>query len=499
MHPNLRHGRRLILALSVGLAAGSAALTQADSALAPAAQATRTPVTIQMQNGDRLSVRCPGRLTISGNLVLCDPLATATALASPTRTPRSTRATPTTPAATVTRPASATPTRAATSTRQPSATPTRPVATATPTRAASVTPPPAASATPAPGGAIYDSAAIAPEILGTCSAQVHDRYVAIGPDGVRYRTWHPQVVDNGAGGTCTFAHEHGADPATSQLANAEPILFDYVAHISELGGMPMPEPHEGFKVQVANIGQVNDEGRVSRVSAILLFHMGTGGVKRYLTSMHTLAVQAQMPDGSRVNVRGMADTAAAGSICARDGGDVPIGRAVMTLPNVPETANNGQPCVVTSPYEIWQFSLAITRNIDGENALLEFIASLAAFDPITTMDPSDVTRSIYTGDAFPAWPTDEWRGCDREFYVGSALLRNDVATQVWTDAHGNVLAGNHSPADALLQVLPLGNVFDARSAAAAWQVLAAWPDGSGAGPQYKLKQPSCAPGLGLRN
>lgn len=162
----------------------------------------------------------------------------------------------------------------------------------------------------------------------------------------------------------------------------------------------MPEPHEGFKVQVANAGQVNDEGRVSRVSAILLFHMGTGGVKRYLTSMHTLAVQAQMPDGSRVNVRGMADTAAAGLICApRDGGDVPIGRAVMTLPNVPETANNGQPCVVTSPYEIWKF-LAITRNIDGENALLEFIASLAAFDPITTMDPA-MSRARST----PAMPS----------------------------------------------------------------------------------------------
>ena len=103
---------------------------------------------------------------------------------------------------------------------------------------------PAATATSAPAGGIYDSAPIAAEILGTCSAQVHDRYVVRGPDGVLYRTWHPQVVDNGAGGTCTFAHEHGVDPATSQLQGVEPIAFDYVAHVSELNGMPMPEAAE---------------------------------------------------------------------------------------------------------------------------------------------------------------------------------------------------------------------------------------------------------------
>ncbi len=494
MNPTIRNSLHWLLASAIGLGAGQAGVTAASGSQAAALLATSTPVTVQMRPGDRLSVRCSGQLSISGNVILCDPAATATAspAASATRTLRPTR-TPTRAPATATRTmvASATPapTRAA-----PTA--TRPVvATATPQPTVA----PSATAPSGSGGAIYDAAPIAPEILGTCSAAVHDRYVATGPDGVRYRTWHPQVVDNGVGGTCTFAHEHGADPATSQLANAEPIVFDYVAHISELNGMPMPEPHEGFKIHVVNAGQLNDEGRVSRVSAILLFHMGTGGVKRYVTSMHTLAVQAQMPDGARVNVRGMADTGSAGSICARDRGTLDIGRTVMTLPGAAESANGGQDCVTQSPYEIWQFTLSLTRNLDGESALLQFIASLAAFDPITTMDPGDVTRSIYTGDAFPNWPTNPWRGCDREFYVGSALLRNAVAPQVWTDAHGNVLNGAHTPADALLQIIPLGNVFDARSSASTWQTLATWPDGSDAGPQYKLRQPACADGLGPRN
>lgn len=345
---------------------------------------------------------------------------------------------------------------------------------------------------------------VAAEILGTCSVQVHDRYVVRGPDGVLYRTWHPQTVDNGAGGTCTFAHEHGVDPATSQLAGLEPIAFDYVAHVSELNGMPMPEAHEGYKVHVANVGQVNDEGRISHASVVLLFHMGTGGVRRYLANMHTLAVQAQMPDGSRVSVSGMADTGSAGSICARDRGEVLIGRAVMTLSGVPESANGGQACEVGSPYEIWQFSLSIGGG-PGTDPLLQFNASLAAFDPITTLDPQDFTRYIYTGDAFspslgaPFLDYNGWRGCKREFYVGNVALRNDRATTVWTDAHGHEVSGQPSPATAIRQTMPIGNVFEPGSPYASWQTLSSWADNTGALTVFKLQQPNCAPGLGLRN
>lgn len=516
MSLRLRHGVHLILAFLIGLSASYAGVTLAAEAPAPVAQVTRTPITVALRPGDRLSVSCVGRLAGSLNLIQCLETATATASATPTRQATLTRTTRPTrtvrPSRTPTRPAAASPTPTRTVTR-PAASPTRTAAPPTATRTSTVAAPtssPVPSATPThdhgavtpttpPSGAIYDSAPIAPEILGTCSQQVHDRYAAQGPDGVWYRTWHPQVVDNGAGGTCTFAHEHGTDPATSHLAGAEPIWFDYVAHIAEIGGMPMPEAHEGFKVHVVNAGQVNDEGRVSRVTALMLYHMGTGGVRRYLAPMHTLAVQAEMPDGSRVNIRGMAETGSAGSICARDRREVVIGRTVMTLPGVPESANGGQPCALTSPYEIWEFSLAISRNLGGEDPLLIFNSSLAAFDPVTTMDPADPTRLVYSSDAFPEWNGGYYRGCNREFYVGSVALRNAVATQVWTDAHGNVLSGAHTPADALLQVMPIGNVFDTRSPASSWNVLAAWSNGSGALNQMKLQQPTCGGGLGLKN
>ena len=511
MRSRIRYVTHLLFVLIFGLSASYAGITYAEDQAAPAAQLTATPMTIVLKAGDRLTITCLGQIRGSGNTIFCDsaPGATATRTSTPARiTPSATpmrsstparSSTPTRPAATATRTTSA----PATATAVRSLTPTRAAATPTSTAQVPTATLPAATATSAPAGGIYDSAPIAAEILGTCSAQVHDRYVVRGPDGVLYRTWHPQVVDNGAGGTCTFAHEHGVDPATSQLQGVEPIAFDYVAHVSELNGMPMPEAHEGYKVHVVNAGQVNDEGRISQVTALMLFHMGTGGVRRYLAPMHTLAVQAKMPDGSRLSVAGMAETGSAGSICARDRGAVPIGRTVVTLPTVPESANAGQPCSVGSPYEIWLFSLFIGPSIN--DPLLNFNASIAAFDPITTMDPSDLTRYVYTGDAFspslgaPFLDYNGWRGCKREFYVGNVALTNYTATTVWTDAHGRTLSGQQSPATAIRQVMPMGNVFEANSPLRSWQVLSMKPGNTDASSVFKLQQPTCAPGLGVRN
>src|SRR5215510_4644526 len=42
----------------------------------------------------------------------------------------------------------------------------------------------------------------------TCTPEVHNRYMAVGPDGLRYPTWHPPTDPSG----CTFGHEHGRDP-----------------------------------------------------------------------------------------------------------------------------------------------------------------------------------------------------------------------------------------------------------------------------------------------
>lgn len=269
---------------------------------------------------------------------------------------------------------------------------------------------------------------ISPTSLGTCSAQVHDRYVVTGPDGLPYRTWHPQVVPvdaaNPSGPTCRFGHEHGDDPATS-LADPTPPLFGYAA---AAGGMW--EPHEGFKMFVVNRGTTNDEGRTARASTRIMAHMGTGGAPRFNLRHHSFEFDLVAPDGHEVHVQGMADTGLVGSICQRD----------RSLRNATSADDVGRTIVVTpgngcdstgSLYEIWLFKFNVGA------ALVH--ASTAVFDPITVMNPNDLTVSVRTEDAYPLFGAQ--RGCNREAYHGPVYWYNASGPATFhTDANGRRVA-----------------------------------------------------------
>jgi hypothetical protein len=57
-----------------------------------------------------------------------------------------------------------------------------------------------------------------PAGIDTCPKDLHDRYAVIGQNGKRYPTWHPAQITNPATGQlCSFGHEHGRDPAESDL------------------------------------------------------------------------------------------------------------------------------------------------------------------------------------------------------------------------------------------------------------------------------------------
>jgi hypothetical protein len=284
--------------------------------------------------------------------------------------------------------------------------------TATP----SPTPNPSPTSTPQPGGTPTatppPSGSLLPvdaEILGTCSAAVHDRYTVTGPDGNIYRTWHPVEVPIDAaqpnGAKCRFAHEHGQDPRTS-LANPSLPPFGYIQ--ANTPGHPV-EPHQGFKVFVANAGTVNNEGRISIHSTRIVFHMGTGGVGRYTQPHHSLIFDMVAGDGSGrfVHLQGMADSGSvAGSIC-----DSPRhGRTVMTTD-----------CSEQSAYEIWESHLRIAGKVEA-------VVSTAVFDPITEMNRADLTQVRFlTGN----------HGCDAEAYHGPIYWYNANGPTVYmTDAFG---------------------------------------------------------------
>jgi hypothetical protein len=343
-----------------------------------------------------------------------------------------------------------------------------PTPSASPQQSSSPTPSasPVPSGTPVSSGDIFG--AVLPETLGTCPASVHDRFVTKGPDGKNYRTWHPQTVpldpNNPSGPSCTFGHEHGADPASSPLFT-EAIPFGYVGSLAG-----MDEPHAGFKCFVANKGTTNDEGRVATNDSMFCFHMGTGGPSRFTQRFHSMVYKLKTGDGKSINVQGMADTGSVGSICSSPR----AGKTVLSLG-----------CQVGSAYEIWENVLKI--NNKGQTVATA-IASTAVFDPITVRDPQNESRVILTSsaDANPIFKFNDsradFRGCKRESYFGPVYWYNDTPTTTYyTDAFGNVTANGP-----LKQEISQHNTTK----------FVASSDGQTV---FKLLKDSCGSGLSLKN
>jgi hypothetical protein len=264
-----------------------------------------------------------------------------------------------------------------------------------------------------------------------CPDWVHDQYVVVGPDGNTYRTWHPPV-DQQYG--CYFGHEHGADPRTSRADNTMPA-FGYAGALAGFN-----EPHEAFKVFVLNAGQVADDGRQITADYRFVFHMGTSRPGRFTTQFHSMEYDYIARDGTgrEAHAYGMADTGTArGSTCdsPRKGG-----RDFATLG-------------CADPYEIWTFQFSIAHPQDEwrdpQHVRAYLSGSVAAFDPITTRDPADETRLIFTQDYLrpgsgidPRSPQAEFQGCNREAYGGPNFWANaGKPTVYYTDPYGNVQPG----------------------------------------------------------
>jgi len=108
-----------------------------------------------------------------------------------------------------------------------------------------------------------------------CTADFHDTFFVIGPDGKKYPTWHPpQTTDPATGKACSFGHDHGADPRGSALwldlqkhfgydANFNGTLddtelavsgvpFGLVSEQLEGSSTPRLEDHTAYKIAFVN-------------------------------------------------------------------------------------------------------------------------------------------------------------------------------------------------------------------------------------------------------
>ena len=222
------------------------------------------------------------------------------------------------------------------------------------------TPTPTPTVDPTPGVYSDTFPEVGPAALGTCPAEIHDKYAAIGPDGNRYRTWHP-IVDPETG--CVFAHEHGDKPHP----NAPAPPFGYISKVN--GSLGMIAAHAGYKCFTHYQNGSNGWGFPEldygglEMDFTVCVHQGTAGAGRLSVQLHDFWFWADH-QGQETLVTVMADTGSGQSLCNGEinGEDEP-GRFIV-----------GQDCHV---YEQWIFQ-ANVGNVWHSNQ-----SNFAVTNPVT--------------------------------------------------------------------------------------------------------------------
>jgi hypothetical protein len=206
-------------------------------------------------------------------------------------------------------------------TPQPTASVPTPSASPTPTSTPTSTP----TAEPVDSKA-YAERNWAPTSFDTCPASLHRSHSVLGPDGKRYPTWHaPTDTDPATGHTCTYGHEHGDDPATSDIylwvtdflnedaTTGRGIPFGYVSealdtYASEHDHVTRHEDNVGHKIIVANNvklvassprGYVRDaSGAIVTCDYLIKVHQGSHSGDAIINNAHELLYAINCTDGT---------------------------------------------------------------------------------------------------------------------------------------------------------------------------------------------------------
>ncbi|WP_345149004.1 hypothetical protein [Arthrobacter ginkgonis] len=274
-----------------------------------------------------------------------------------------------------------------------------------------------------------------PTEYDTCPAELHASYNATGPDGKIYPTWHPaQVVDPATGQLCSFGHEHGADPATSEIYDwvvnylapegstnkglpfgyASEELNTYAHHHS---GMSMRhEDNGGHKVFVANNVKLIDAdrewvtttdaaGNTSTVTCDYLIkqHQGSWSPDATSNNAHELIYASKCSDGTEIittmlsrfgNANEFFQNCGAKTIVSTVGSTLPAGdggaRRIPDADCLKAAATDG---VLTQwdLYEVWEGDNKLTT-ADG-TVLAEFDPWFGLRNPSRYYDPANGTAT----------------------------------------------------------------------------------------------------------
>ncbi len=318
----------------------------------------------------------------------------------------------------------------------------------------------------------------APAGTDTCSPAVHDQYFAVGPDGLRYPTWHPPVDPSG----CTFGHEHGRDPAGSDLfEEVGPIPFGYANQHLEAGGFGAPrnEDHVGHKVEWENDIRMNVQNTGAEIFSVTCdvmtkMHQGTHSPDAFTNNLHEVAYHIRCSDGTGFSATMLTPIGDAGELvvsCDReihieagtanpsispDGGGkraIPDASCITERVLAPE---DGRPRFDRALRESWEISASL-RTAEGRT-LVAFNPYFQVTDPSRFFDPAvdralarpidlcslpelngvDQCESIVGLDSV-AWddPRSPFKGVRRFVDVNSNRVHNEDGPNVWyTDSFG---------------------------------------------------------------
>jgi hypothetical protein len=183
----------------------------------------------------------------------------------------------------------------------------------------------------------------APGKTDTCTPEVHNRYVALGPDGKKYPTWHPPI-DPLTG--CSFGHEHGRDPHGSNLyREVGDLPFGYANEQLDAANLNMSrhEDHVGHKVEWENDVHIRLGGNAGSAlevtcDVLVKLHQGTHSKDAFTNNLHELIYHIRCSDRTEMHVTLMSAIGRPGEFISPCGGAVQAGTA--SPPNAP--AGGGQ-------------------------------------------------------------------------------------------------------------------------------------------------------------
>lgn len=195
-------------------------------------------------------------------------------------------------------------------------------------RAASPTQAPAPTPTAPPKSVAFIERNWKPTAIDTCTVALHESHSITGADGKLYPTWHgPTDIDPGTGKTCTYGHEHGDDPATSDIydwvtdfvdedtAKSQGIPFGSVSEILDVYSSTRDkvmrhEDNVGHKIIVANnvkmIGASpreyvrDDDNSIVTCDFLIKFHQGSHSGDAIINNAHELLYAAKCTDDTEL-------------------------------------------------------------------------------------------------------------------------------------------------------------------------------------------------------